>query len=66
MKKINEEEFQELIDWLSKEHPVKYKKYLDNIQLIRGDIIVNERNNISFTERQILIRILEHRTPHFE
>lgn len=62
MKKDNEY-FQKLLDWLKKEHPEKYSKYLDNIVLENGEISVNHKYGISEVNRQILIRIIDKHPP---
>ena len=62
MKKDNEY-FQKLLNWLKKEHPDKYSKYLDNIDLTHGEIVVNHKYGISEVQRQILIKIIEQHPP---
>ena len=62
MKKDNEY-FQKLLEWLKKEHPEKYNKYLDNIVLENGEVFVNHKYGISEVNRQILIRIIDQHPP---
>lgn len=62
MKKTNED-LQKLLGWLKKEHLDKYNKYLDNIVLENGEIIVKDKYGISIAQRQILIKIIEQHPP---
>lgn len=57
--KITEDDYWKLREWLKKEHLEKYNRWGDNIRLIQGELYVDESNNIGFTQRQILIKILE-------